>query len=82
MDNASVMKAAANIITTKYGHMYFQGCTLYAMNLFLGDLAKAKWITNVLKKAKTIVKFIKKTPPSCSISKAREEVELSDVGEN
>lgn len=59
-DNASVMKAAADIITAKYGHIYFQGCAVHAMNLLLGDLAKARWIIDVLKKAKTIVKFIKK----------------------
>ena len=59
-DNASVMKAAAEIITNKYDHIYFQGCAVHAMNLLLGDIAKAKWITEVLKKARTIVTFIKK----------------------
>ena len=59
-DNASIMKAATDIITTKYSHIYFQGCVVHAMNLLLGDLAKAKWIAEVVQKAKTIVKFIKK----------------------
>ena len=59
-DNASVMKAAADLVTNKYDHIYFQGCAVHAMNLLLGDIAKANWIAHVLKKARTIVTFIKK----------------------
>jgi hypothetical protein len=35
--NASSMKAAADIITDKYPHIYFQGCVVHAMNLLLED---------------------------------------------
>jgi hypothetical protein len=37
IDNASSMKAAADIITDKYPHIYFQGCVVHAMNLLLED---------------------------------------------
>jgi len=46
------MKASMDIITTKYGHIYFQRCVVHAMNLFLGDLAKTKWIKDVVKHKK------------------------------
>ena len=37
-DNASSMKAAANIITNTYLHIYFQRCVVHAMNLLLKGL--------------------------------------------
>jgi hypothetical protein len=36
-NNASSMKAATDIITNKYLHIYFQGCTMHTMNLLLED---------------------------------------------
>jgi hypothetical protein len=36
-DNASYMKAAADIIIEKYLHIYFQRCAVHAMNLLLED---------------------------------------------
>jgi hypothetical protein len=58
--NASPMKAAADIITDKYPHIYFQGCAVYAMNLLLEDWRKATWMKEVVKKSRTIIKFIKR----------------------
>jgi hypothetical protein len=59
-DNASSMNVAANIITNKYPHIYFQGCTMHAMNFLLEDWRKAIWMKEVVKKSRTIVKFIKR----------------------
>ena len=36
-DNASSMKAAADIVTDKYPHIYFLGCIVHVMNLLLED---------------------------------------------
>jgi hypothetical protein len=58
--NASPMKAAADIITDKYPHIYFQGCAVYAMNLLLEDWRKATWMKEAVKKSRTIIKFIKR----------------------
>ena len=43
------------------------------MNLFLGDLAKAKWIAEVLQKAKTMVKFIRKRHMPLAIFRKQEK---------
>jgi hypothetical protein len=59
-NNASFMKAAADIITNKYLHIYFQGCVVHTMNLLLEDWGKVTWMKEVLKKLRTIVKFIKR----------------------
>jgi hypothetical protein len=58
-NNTSSMKAVADIITDKYPHIYFQECTIYAMNLLLEDGGKATRVKGVVKKLRTIVKFIK-----------------------
>ena len=36
-DNPSSMKAVANIITNKYRHICFQGCTMHTMKFLLED---------------------------------------------
>jgi hypothetical protein len=59
-DNASSMEVAADIITNKYLHIYFQGCVVHTMNLLLEDWGKVTWMKEVLKKLRTIVKFIKR----------------------
>ena len=47
------------IITNKYSHIYFQGCVVCAMNFLLKVWKKATWLKEVVKKSRTIVKFIK-----------------------
>jgi hypothetical protein len=72
-DNASSMKAAANIITDKYPHIYFQGCAVHAMNLLLEDWEKATWMKEVVKKSRTIIKFIKRRHIPLAIFRKHEE---------
>jgi hypothetical protein len=57
INNTSSMKVAADIITNKYPHIYFQRCTMHAMNFFLEDWKKATWMKEVEKKSRTIIKF-------------------------
>ena len=59
-NNTSSMKVATDIITNKYPHIYFQGCVFHAMNLLLEDWTKAMWMKEVVKKSRTIIKFIKR----------------------
>jgi hypothetical protein len=57
-DNASSMEVAADIITNKYLHIYFQRCAMHAMNLLLEDWGKATWMKEVVKIS--IGKFLKR----------------------
>jgi hypothetical protein len=72
-NNASSMKAAADIIIDKYSHTYFQGCAVYAMNLLLEDWGKATWMKEVVKKSRTIIKFIKRRHMPLAIFRKHEE---------
>jgi hypothetical protein len=54
------MKVVADIITDKYFHIYFQGSAVHAMNLLLEDWRKATWMKEVVKKSRTMVRFIKR----------------------
>jgi hypothetical protein len=72
-DNASSMKAAADIITDKYPHIYFQGCVVHAMNLLLEDWGKATWMKEVVKKSRTIIKFIKRRYMPLAVFRKHEE---------
>ena len=59
-DNASSINVAVDIITNKYPHIYFQGCAVHAMNFLLENWGKAIWMKEVVKKSRTVVKFIKR----------------------
>jgi hypothetical protein len=72
-DNASSMKAAADIITNKYPHIYFQGCVVHVMNLLLEDWGKATWMKEVVKKSRTIIKFIKRRHMPLAVFRKYEE---------
>jgi hypothetical protein len=72
-DNTSSMKAAADIITDKYPHIYFQGCIVHAMNLLLEDWGRATWMKEVVKKLRTIIKFIKRQHMPLAIFRKHEE---------
>ena len=67
------MKATADIITDKYPHIYFQGCALHAMNMLLKDWRKAKWMKEVVKKSRKIIKFIKRRHMLLAIFRKHEE---------
>jgi hypothetical protein len=82
-DNASSMKVAADIITDKYPHIYFQGCTVHAMNLLLEDWEKTTWMKEVVKKSRTIIKFIKRRHmPLVVFHKHEEKLSLLMSGKN
>ena len=59
-DNAPVNPVAWNLVSTKYPHIFFQGCVVHALNLLLKDGGKEKWIEESVKKAQTVVNFFKK----------------------
>jgi hypothetical protein len=74
IDNASSMKVAADIITDKYPYIYFQGCAVHAMNLLLEDWGKATWMKEVVKKSRTIIKFIKRRHMPLAVFHKHEEM--------
>ena len=59
-DNTAVNPAAWKLISSKYPHIFFQGCMVHALNLMLKDFVKQKWIKNQVEIAQKIVKFIKR----------------------
>jgi hypothetical protein len=67
------MKAAADIITDKYPHIYFQGCAIHAMNMLLEDWGKVTWMKEVVKKSRTIIKFIKRRHIPLAVFRKHEE---------
>jgi hypothetical protein len=67
------MKAAADIIIDKYPHIYFQGCAIQAMNLLLEDWRKVTWMKEVVKKSRTIIKFIKSWYMPLAVFRKHEE---------
>jgi hypothetical protein len=71
--NVSSMKAAADIIIDKYPHIYFQGCAVHAINLLLEDWEKATWMKGVVKKSRTIIKFIKRRYMQLAVFHKHEE---------
>ena len=58
-DNAGNMKAAGALLMDRFPHIYFQGCSAHALDLLLEDWGKQDWITSLVKKAKSIVKYIR-----------------------
>ena len=67
------MKAATDIITDKYPYIYFQGCVVHAMNLLLEDWGKVTWMKEVVKKSRTIIKFIKRRHMPLAVFHKHEE---------
>jgi hypothetical protein len=72
-NNASSMKAVVDIITDKYPDIYFQGCAVHAMNMLLEDWEKPMWLKEVVKKSRTIIKFIKRRHMPLAIFHKHEE---------
>lgn len=58
-DNAANMLAAGALLLRRFPHIYFQGCSAHALDLLLEDWGKQDWITSMVKKAKSIVKYIR-----------------------
>ena len=58
-DNASVMKKAWKILEVEYPRIIFLGCIAHNLNLLIGDIMKLKWLANIIKDAKEIVKYFK-----------------------
>lgn len=59
-DNAAANKAAWKLVSTKYPHLFFQGCIVHALNLLLKDWGKERWIKKYVKKAVVIVNFFRR----------------------
>jgi len=59
-DNIVVNPVAWNLISSKYLHIFFQGCMVHALNLMLKDFVNEDWIKKQVEIAQKIVKFIKR----------------------
>ena len=58
-DNAANMLATGALLVRRFPHIYFQGCAAHALDLLLEDWGKQDWIRRMVKKAKTVVKYIR-----------------------
>ena len=59
-DNAPVNPAAWNLVSSKYPHIFFQGCAVHALNLLIKDWGSQKWVEDEVTKGRIVVKFFKK----------------------
>jgi hypothetical protein len=60
-DNASNMKAAWAIVEKEYPHITAVGCASHSLNLLLNDIMKVETLSNLFKKAKKIIVYLKST---------------------
>jgi hypothetical protein len=56
-DNAPNMKAAWRILNNKYPKKVFLGCWAHGIHLWVKDILKIDWATNLLDKSKEIVNY-------------------------
>jgi hypothetical protein len=68
-DNAMNMKAAWQIVTDKYGHIFCIGCAPHGLNLLAKDILKVDTFSTLIKNAKHIVKKIKNKSVILSVFK-------------
>lgn len=60
-DNASNMKAAWEIVSTKYPHISCVGCAAHGLNLLLKDFMGEKVFKKINKQSRAICKYVKRT---------------------
>lgn len=58
-DNAPVMVSMGKLLMARYPHFYFQGWGAHCLDLLLEDWGRESWVKKLIKRAKTIVVFIR-----------------------
>jgi hypothetical protein len=58
-DNVATMRLAGTLLIRDFPHIYWQGCAAHVLDLLLEDWGEQVWVAKMVKKAKSIVKFIR-----------------------
>jgi hypothetical protein len=58
-DNVANMRLAGTMLIRDFPHIYWQGCSAHVLDLLLEDWGGQVWVAKMVKKAKSIVKFIR-----------------------
>ena len=58
-DNVSTMRNAGTLLIRDFPHIYWQGCSAHALDLLLEDWGQQVWVAKMVKKARSIVKYIR-----------------------
>jgi len=59
-NNTAMNPIVWNLISSKYPHIFFQGCMVHTLNLMLEDFVNDYWTKKQAEIAQKIVKFIKR----------------------
>jgi len=59
-NNIVVNPTVWNLISSKYLNIFFQSCTVHALNLMLEDFMNKDWTKKQVEIAQKIVKFVKR----------------------
>eukprot|EP00253_Pinus_taeda_P025103 PITA_25103 len=83
-DNAPNCKAAGAIIEDKYPNIFWSGCLVPTMNLLMHDIVKNKnehykWIGDLYKKGKQIIKFITNHSNTHGLFRSHSRLELLKI---
>jgi hypothetical protein len=81
MDSAAVCKAAGRKLEVHFPHITFTPCTPHCLDLLLEDMGKLDWVSSVIAKAKTALKFITNHHKSLAIFRSLSKLELLKPGE-
>eukprot|EP00253_Pinus_taeda_P002348 PITA_02348 len=85
-DNAPNCKAAGAIIEDKYPNIFWTGCLVHTLNLLMHDVVKNKnaqykWISDLYKKGKQMIKFITNHSNTHSLFRSHSRLELLKIAE-
>ena len=83
-DNAANCKAAGAIIEDKYPNIFWSGCMVHTLNLLMHDIIKLKeneykWIGELYKKGKHMIRFITNHSNAHGIFCAHSKLELLKI---
>jgi hypothetical protein len=81
MDSGAVYKAAGRKLEVHFPHITFTPCTPHCLDLLLEDMGKLDWVSSVIAKARTTLKFITNHHKSLALFKSLSKLELLKLGE-
>jgi hypothetical protein len=61
IDNATNCKGVGKIIERAHSHIFWFGCLVHTLNLFMHDIVKHRecgWINDLYKRGKQLIKFV------------------------
>jgi hypothetical protein len=81
MDSAAVYKARGRKLEVHFPHITFTPCTPHCLDLLFEDMGKLDWVSFVIAKARTALKFITNHHKSLALFRSLSKLELLKPGE-